>query len=483
MAEFVFNVRDYGAAGDGKADDTWAFEAALGAIRKRGGGVLYVEGKSLGFDGLYLIRPINLTSNLHVVLAEKASILGVQDEDSWPLLQPLPSYGQGRGGGAMRRSSLFQGIHVHNVTLQGHGPSSVINGQGSYWWEMVRNHTYKFTPGRLVEFMYSSKIRMQNLLLLNAPSWNTHFYDCDDVHVKRVDIVAPESSPFTDGFDPDSSRNVLIEDSYYAGGDDCVAIKSGWDCFGIDYGRPSVNITIRNLTCHGFSAGIAIGSEMSGGVENILVENVRFTKSNKPADIKGMFIFVNAAFSSFLYYYRRRFSPYLLFKVGKTRGGYVKNITFQDILVEGPIQRAIHVDMYHYNDSPNPACPPDWKPPSLTKISNLTFVRFDGRKATYYDYKQRPNETFHFLAYPESPIDHVYMEDVHFPTNGLAWNCTAVNGVVRSGTVEPWPPCEGFRIVENSHGLYSGFGFPTMLFLGVSLAFWLSHAVHRRLWN
>ena len=176
----------------------------------------------------------------------------------------------------------------------------------------------------------------------NSPSWNNHFYDCDDIHVKQVDILAPESSPFTDGWDPDSCRNVLIEDSTYAAGDDCVAIKSGWDCYGVDYGKPSVNITIRNITCHGYSAGIAIGSEMSGGVENVTVENVRFTKSNKPVDIK----------------------------VGKTRGGYVKNIVYRDIEVMGPIQRAIHVDMFHYNDSPNPSCPDDWIPPALTQISH-----------------------------------------------------------------------------------------------------------------
>lgn len=211
---------------------------------------------------------------------------------------------------------------------------------------------------------------------------------------------------------------------------------------------------MRNVTCHGFSAGIAIGSEMSGGIENVLVENVRFTKSNKPADIK----------------------------VGRTRGGYVRNITFRDILVEGPIQRAIHVDMYHYNDSPNPACPDDWEPPQLTKISNLTFVRFDGRKASYYDYKHRPNETFHFLAYPDSPIQNVYMEDVYFPTNGLAWNCSAVHGIVRAGTVEPWPPCEGFRVEHSNHLEYEqrvGFVWYFQVFLVILISLWRCLASRR----
>ena len=427
MMPFMANVREYGAVGNGFVDDTDAFQAALRSIQAHGGGILVVPGAEPGFAGKYLIGPLALTSNLQMILAEHVTLLGITKEDAWPLLPPLPSYGRARNGGALRHASLLHGISVENVTLVGNGNTSIINGQGAYWWERVRNRTLTYDAGHLIEFMHSSNIVIRNLRMENSPSWNNHFYDCDNVHVKRVDIWAPESSPFTDGWDPDSSRNLLIEDSTYAAGDDCVAIKSGWDCFGVDYARPSVNITIRNLVCHGFSAGIAIGSEMSGGVENVTVENIRFTKSNKPADIK----------------------------VSKKRGGYVRNIAFRDIIVDGPIQRAIHVDMFHYNDSPNPSCPDDWEPPSLTEITNLTFVRFNGRKATYYDYKGRPNETYHFMAYSDSPIRNVFMQDVYFPTNGLAWNCSAVHGKIIGHSVLPWPPCNGFLVQRSNQEVHS----------------------------
>ena len=75
--------------------------------------------------------------------------------------------------------------------------------------------------------MYSQNVEVSGLTLANSPFWTTHFYDCDGVHVHHVHILAPDGSPNTDGFDPDSSRNVLIEHSTYAGGDDCIAIKSG----------------------------------------------------------------------------------------------------------------------------------------------------------------------------------------------------------------------------------------------------------------
>jgi polygalacturonase len=231
---FVANVRDYGAVGDGETDDTESFVGSLAAIAAHGGGRLAVEGRTTSRDVAvsYLIRPIYLTSHLDVALGPNVSLLGIMDEDAWPLLEPLPSYGKGRDGGDFRRGSLLQGHSVENVTIHGDRTSSIINGQGWYWWEKVRNGTTLFNPGHLIEFMYSTQIRIHNLRMINSPSWNNHFFDCDHVHVKEVDIWAPESSPFTDGWDPDSSRNVLIEDSTYAAGDDCVAIKSGWDCFG-----------------------------------------------------------------------------------------------------------------------------------------------------------------------------------------------------------------------------------------------------------
>jgi polygalacturonase len=134
--------------------------------------------------------------------------------------------------------------------------------------------------------MYTTGIVVRDLRMVDSPFWNNHLFDCEDVLYERVTIQAPRNAPNTDGWDPDSSRNVLIQDSSYTGGDDCVAIKSGWDCFGIDYGKPSKAIHIRNISCHGRFAGIAIGSEMSGGVEDVLVEDVRFTLANGAAHIK-----------------------------------------------------------------------------------------------------------------------------------------------------------------------------------------------------
>lgn len=101
----------------------------------------------------------------------------------------------------------------------------------------------------------------------------------------------------------DSSSNVCIEDSYISTGDDLVAVKSGWDEYGISYGRPSSGITVRRVTGSCPFAGIAVGSETSGGVENVLVENVNIFNSAVGIHIKT--------------------------NVG--RGGYIRNITVTDV--------------------------------------------------------------------------------------------------------------------------------------------------------
>ena len=98
-------------------------------------------------------------------------------------------------------------------------------------------------------------------------------------------IAAPVYSRNTDCIDPDSSTNVVIRNCTLSGGDDQIAIKSGQDEAGRRFGKPSVNITVENIiVLHG--DGISIGSEMSGGVHNVVVKHVKFNDVLHPLRIK-----------------------------------------------------------------------------------------------------------------------------------------------------------------------------------------------------
>ncbi|XP_077229785.1 putative polygalacturonase [Tasmannia lanceolata] len=135
------------------------------------------------------------------------------------------------------------------------------------WWQKFKSNKLKYTRGYLIEIMYSDQILISDLTLVNSPSWNVHPVYSSNVIVKGITIIAPLRSPNTDGINPDSCTNVRIEDCYIVSGDDCVAIKSGWDEYEIAVGMPTQHVIIRRLTCTSpTSAVIALGSEMSGGI-------------------------------------------------------------------------------------------------------------------------------------------------------------------------------------------------------------------------
>ena len=407
----IHDVTKFGAKGDNSTLDTAAFVAAIAAVEKAGGGTVLVPP-----PGIYLIAPINLTSNIDFHIADGARIVGVMDSKLWPIIPGAPSYGQGRNHGANspRFTSLLHGEHLKNVTIRGDGDGSVLDGQGWYWWAHTgRGITpWNQTRGHLIEIMFTESLVIRDLKMVDSPFWNNHIYDCNNVHVTRVTIEAPNDSPNTDGWDPDSSTNVLIEDSTYVGGDDCVAIKSGWDCYGIEYNKPSKNIVIRNLTCHGRFAGIAIGSEMSGGVENVLVEQIRFTLANGAAHIK----------------------------TGVTRGGYVKDVIFRDLYIEGPVDNGILVDGSYR--APNPSCASGWKPPALSVMSNYSFINIDGTKM------DASKNVYHFKGQDGATMTGMHLENVTFAAGKTTpqWLCANVKGTAND--VAPGPPCPEIKAVK-----------------------------------
>ncbi|KAK8941934.1 putative polygalacturonase [Platanthera guangdongensis] len=294
----TISLTDFGGVGDGRTLNTKAFEEAIYQIEhlhRPGGTLLYVPA------GVWLTGAFNLTSHMTLFLDKEAVIMATQDIESWLLIDPLPSYGRGRERPGGRYMSLIHGNGLTDVIIT--GDNGTIDGQGDSWWNMWRQGLLSFTRPHLLELMHSTEIVISNVVFQNSPFWNIHPVYCSYVIINNVTILAPHDSPNTDGVDPDSSSNICIEDNFMSTGDDLVAVKSGWDEYGIAYGRPSSNITIRRLSGSSPFAGVAIGSETSGGIENVLVEHV--TVSNTGTGIH--------------------------IKTNKGRGGYIRNITVSNI--------------------------------------------------------------------------------------------------------------------------------------------------------
>ncbi|XP_057770100.1 probable polygalacturonase [Salvia miltiorrhiza] len=300
--KLVKSVADFGAVGDGITSNTAAFRRAVEYLKRSGGG----GGAQLNVPrGRWLTGSFNITSDFTLFLEDGAVILGSQDPEEWPIIEALPSYGRGREREGGRHISLIHGNSLRNVVITGN--NGTIDGQGKMWWDLWWNRTLKHTRGHLVELVNSHNILISNLTFRNSPFWTIHPVYCSNVVIRDMTILAPLNAPNTDGIDPDSSSNVCIEDCYIESGDDLVAVKSGWDQYGIATARPSVNITIRRVsgttpTC----SGIGIGSEMSGGISHVLVEDL----------------------------YVRDSAAGVRIKTDKGRGGYITNITIQNVVME-----------------------------------------------------------------------------------------------------------------------------------------------------
>lgn len=289
------SITDFGGVGDGKTTNTKAFRDAidhLSQYESDGGGQLFVPG------GKWLTGSFNLTSHFTLYLHKDAVLLASQEVNGWPVIEPLPSYGRGRDTSGGRFISLIFGTNLTDVVIT--GDNGTIDGQGALWWQLFHQKgKLKYTRPYLIEIMHSDNIQISNLTLLNSPSWNVHPVYSSNILIQGITIIAPIKSPNTDGINPDSCTNTRIEDCYIVSGDDCVAVKSGWDEYGIKFGMPTKQLVIRRLTCISpYSAAIALGSEMSGGIQDVRAEEVVAINTESGVRIK----------------------------TGVGRGGYVKDI-------------------------------------------------------------------------------------------------------------------------------------------------------------
>jgi hypothetical protein len=138
---------------------------------------------------------------------------------------------------------------------------------------------------RLISFSRCSNVLIEGITATNSPSWTIHPVCCQNVNVDKVTVINPADSPNTDGINPDSCRDVHIANCHVDVGDDCIAIKSGKE--GDDSLVPCENITIANCTLVHGHGGVVIGSEMSGGVRNVVIANCIFAGTDRGIRLKS----------------------------------------------------------------------------------------------------------------------------------------------------------------------------------------------------
>ncbi|KAI3921892.1 hypothetical protein MKX01_005581 [Papaver californicum] len=346
-------------------------------------------------EGRWVTGSFNLTSNFTLFLEFGAVILGSQNPEEWPVIEALPSYGRGNERLGGRHISLIHGDSLSNVVIT--GGNGTIDGQGSMWWDLWWNRKLEHTRGHLVELMNSHNILISNLTFHNSPFWTIHPVYCSDVVIKGMTILAPLNSPNTDGIDPDSSTNVCIEDCYIESGDDLVAVKSGWDQYGIKMARPSSNIVVRKVsgttpTC----SGVGIGSEMSGGIFNVHIESLHIRNSAAGVQLKT--------------------------DIG--RGGYITNITITNISLD-----RVKIP-FSFSRGANDHPDDGWDPKALPSVKGIyisNLVSIDTIRAPLLE------------GIEDSPFEGICMKNISLLRlrPSLKWQCEFVKGLAVQVSPEP----------------------------------------------
>jgi len=261
-AQPIFNVKTYGAVGDGVHNDTLAVQAALSAAAKSSSSIVLFPGPST-----YLTWPLRVVkaNNMLIQFEPQALVLAPKMSD-WPHVWP---YGD----------SFWVFQDGSNLTLQGAGQyETAIDGQGADWWAAYRKHGAK-RPTAFLNFESVVSPTVRHLQYINSPSFHLVFNSCTNVLVEDASIYAPGDSPNTDGIDPGRCNGVTVRRTNISNGDDCVAIKSG-----------TSNVLIEDSyfeNGHGASIGSLGENGANDTVTNVLVRNVTFVRTMGAAKVKA----------------------------------------------------------------------------------------------------------------------------------------------------------------------------------------------------
>jgi len=330
-----FPVTDFGAVGDGTTDATAAIRAAVGACSEAGGGRVVVP------PGEYLTGAIHLKSDVNLHLEEGATLRFRQNPAAY-LPVVLTRW---EGVELMNYSPLVYAHGEKNIAVTGKGTLDGRAGPEHWWPWKGGGHPESQKPdrdrlfaqaeagvpvadrvygeGHYLRPSFIQPYRCENVLIegvtiKNAPMWLIHPVLSRNVIVRGVTVVS--AGPNNDGCNPESSTDVLIEDSLFDTGDDCIAIKSGRNADGRRLAAPSERIVVRGCRMRAGHGGVTIGSEVSGSVRDVFVEHNEMSSPDLDRGIR--------------------------FKTNAVRGGVIENVFVRDVTI-GETGSAVDIDMQY----------------------------------------------------------------------------------------------------------------------------------------
>ncbi|MCX7984687.1 MAG: glycoside hydrolase family 28 protein [Bacteroidetes bacterium] len=256
----IFNVRDYGATGNGSTIDTHALQATINRCHVLGGGIVKVP------KGTYRTGALQLRSNVFLHLDDGATLVGTASFIDYPLMQV-----RWEGKWIEGHTALLYAIDATNLGICGQG---TIIGNPALGGRPTQQYPYRHPA--LIEFINCTNIHLEGFSAEYTRMWCIHPTYCENVRITGLTIRSTGGN--SDGIDIDSCKNVEIDNCTFNTGDDCIALKSGRGMEGYLLARPTENVHITNCTfTDTLFACIGIGSETSGGIRNVRIDHCTFT--------------------------------------------------------------------------------------------------------------------------------------------------------------------------------------------------------------
>ncbi len=387
----AFLITDFGAAQGDQQKTSKAIAKAIDAANQIGGASVVIP------EGEWLTGTIHFKSNVNLHLQKGAVLLFSDNPKDY-----LPAvHTTWEGLECYNYSPLIYAFECQNVAITGEGELKARMDFWKNWFSRPAGHmnslkrlyelagkgvpvedrqmvndTANMRP-QFIQFNRSENVLLDGVKITNSPFWTIHPYLCKDVVIRNLQVYAHGHN--NDGVDPEMTQNMLIEDCVFDQGDDAIAVKSGrnQDAWRLD--TPTRNLVIRNCFVRNGHQLLAVGSELSGGVENVLMDNCAV------ADGASMFHLV-------------------FIKTNERRGGFVKNIYVSNVKADKMREGILGIEtdvLYQWRDL---------VPTYEVRLTPISDVYLENIKANNVKF------TYRILGQREMPVKRVGLTNVDADT-------------------------------------------------------------------
>lgn len=416
-----FSIVKYGAKKDDVKANTRAFQKAMTACNKAGGGKVVVPA------GEWLTGPIHFKSNCNLYLSEGASVV-FSDDSSLYLPAVKTSW---EGTECMNYSPLVYAYECQNIAISGPGRLAPKMDFWRTWFKRPQSHIQATrqlyamcstnvpveqrrmeTPGanmrpHLIHFNRCENIQLDGFKIRQSPFWTIHLFMCKDVWAHHLDVYAHGHN--NDGIDVEMTQHVIIEDCKFDQGDDAVVLKSGRNQDAWRLNMPTQDVVVRRCEIVQGHCLLGIGSEMAGGVRRVYMHDCHSSKA-----------------------------VYRLFylKTNHRRGGFIEDITVDNVSA-ARMKRVFEIDtdvLYQWRN-----IVPTFET-AITRIRNISIRNINCREA---------EAIFEIRGDQRDPVQGVHIENVHVDRlTKFVNNCEYVRDLdVRNVTYDTLQVVEGeFRL-------------------------------------